>query len=373
MVREPLRSRDRGPHVVVLDRYARSWFIVDSSVVGYDGARNVKAEERSVGRKRLVRKAQPPSNRRIAWPRWTGFRGMTVRDWLQLLIVPFALVLIGLLFTLRQDATLQKIEDRRAQQAQKIENQRAEAERELAEQRAQEAALQAYLDQMSELMLDRGLRTSEEGDSVRLLARARTITILRSLDSERNTDILQFLGEAQLISGTDPVIRLNSSNLSGARLSGVDLREGALREADLSEADLSSSDLIDANLSDASLNFVNLSDANLSGANLSDASLNFANLNGAVLNNANLSDANMSGANMSGAFLRYADLRETYLIETDLSGVDLSGANLRGVILSGADLRKAVLIDAKGVSEEQLEEGARTLEGATMTDGSMHD
>jgi uncharacterized protein YjbI with pentapeptide repeats len=277
---------------------------------------------------------------------------MTVRDWLQLLIVPFALVVIGFLFTVQQDARQQKIEGRRAQQAQKIENQRAEAERELAEQRAQDAALQAYLDQMSGLMLDRGLRTSEEGDSVRLLARARTSTILRRLDSERNSDILQFLREAQLISGTDPVISLNRCDLSGAQLSGVDLREGALRWADLSDADLSSSELIDTNLSDASLNFANLSVA--------------------VLNNANLSDANMSGANMSGAFLRYADLREAYLIETDLSGADLSGANLSGVIMSGADLRKAVLIDAKGVSEEQLEEGAKTLEGATMPDGSKH-
>jgi uncharacterized protein YjbI with pentapeptide repeats len=205
---------------------------------------------------------------------------MTVRDWLRLLIVPFALVVIGFLFTVQQDARQQKIEDRRAQQVQKIENQRAEAERELAEQRAQDAALQAYLDQMSGLMLDRGLRTSEEGDSVRLLARARTSTILRRLDSERNSDILQFLREAQLISGADPVISLNRCDLSGAQLSGVDLREAALRWADLSDADLSSSDLIDANLSDASLNF------------------------------ANLSDANLSGADMSGAFLRYADLRE---------------------------------------------------------------
>jgi hypothetical protein len=39
-----------------------------------------------------------------------------------------------------------------------IENERAEAERELAEQRAQDEALQAYLDQMSQLMLDRNLR-----------------------------------------------------------------------------------------------------------------------------------------------------------------------------------------------------------------------
>ena len=68
---------------------------------------------------------------------------MTVRDWLQLLIVPFALGVIGFVFTMQQDARQQQIEDRRAQQAQKIENQRAEAERELAEQRAQDEALQA--------------------------------------------------------------------------------------------------------------------------------------------------------------------------------------------------------------------------------------
>jgi hypothetical protein len=45
-----------------------------------------------VNRKNPGRKAEPASKRRIAWPTGTGFRGITVRDWLQLLIVPFALV-----------------------------------------------------------------------------------------------------------------------------------------------------------------------------------------------------------------------------------------------------------------------------------------
>jgi type VI protein secretion system component VasK len=128
---------------------------VDSSVVGYDGSRNVSDEERRVGRKKWVRKPEP--ERKIAWPRWTGFRGKTVWDWMDLLIVPVALVGIGLVFTMLQDTRQQKIENQRAQQAQKIENQRAEAERELAEQRAQDEALQAYLDQMSQLILERKL------------------------------------------------------------------------------------------------------------------------------------------------------------------------------------------------------------------------
>src|SRR5215208_7161642 len=91
--------------------------------------------------------------------RW-GFRGMTVRDWLQLLIVPLALVVISFLFAAQQD-----------QRQQQTENQRAEAERELANQRAQDEALQAYLDQMSNLLLERNLRESAEDSEVRTLAR----------------------------------------------------------------------------------------------------------------------------------------------------------------------------------------------------------
>src|SRR5215211_9058093 len=79
--------------------------------------------------------------------RW-GFRGKTVWDWMALLIVPLVLVVIGLVFTMLQDARQQDLESQRANQAQKIENQRAEAERELAVQRAQDEALQAYLSQM---------------------------------------------------------------------------------------------------------------------------------------------------------------------------------------------------------------------------------
>jgi hypothetical protein len=74
--------------------------------------------------------------------RW-GFRGMTVRDWLPIggaLLVPLVIALGSWAITW---------------QLEKLENQRAEAERELAEQRAQDEALQAYLDQMSHLILER--------------------------------------------------------------------------------------------------------------------------------------------------------------------------------------------------------------------------
>src|SRR5215212_1100727 len=180
----------------------------------------------------------------MAWPRWTGFRGMTVRDWLDLLVVPLALVVIGFLFTMQQDARQQDLENQRAEQAQRIENQRAEAERELAVQRAQDETLQAYLNQMSGLLLARNLRASEKVSEVRTLARARTLTVLQRLDPSRKTAVMQFLAEAKLlqkVEGKGAII-----TFSGADLSGADLREANLSDAFLGGADLSGANLREA-------------------------------------------------------------------------------------------------------------------------------
>jgi len=174
---------------------------------------------------------------------------MTVRDWLQLLIVPLALVVIGFLFTTQQDRRQQEIENQRARQAQKIENQRAEAERELAEQRAQDEALQAYLDQMSGLLLERDLRASEEDSEVRTLARVWTLTVLARLDPSRKRAVMQFLVEPTLVQRVDgryPIISLCGADLRDVYLHGV-----YLHGADLSYADLSSADLSYANLRSA--------------------------------------------------------------------------------------------------------------------------
>src|SRR5918995_850536 len=165
--------------------------------------------------------------------RW-GFRGMTVRDWLELLVVPLVLLGIGLLFQIQQS----EVEQRRLEAAQHIE-----------EQRAQDEALQTYLEQMGQMLLDkdRPLRQSKEGDEVQLLARARTVTILRRLDSARNRDVLQFLRETGLTPSPEfhdlggsknTVIRLDYTNLSEAKLSGANLDSFSLQGTYLSGADL---------------------------------------------------------------------------------------------------------------------------------------
>jgi uncharacterized protein YjbI with pentapeptide repeats len=266
--------------------------------------------------------------------RW-GFRGMTVRNWLELLVVPLVLLGIGLLFQIQQS----EVEQRRLEAAQHIE-----------EQRAQDEALQTYLEQMGQMLLDkdRPLRQSKEGDEVQLLARARTVTILRRLDSARNRDILQFLREARLVPSNkyeiqEHIVRLDNSNLSKADLRGANLDSFDLHGTDLSGADLR--------------------DARLPWSYLPYAKLNGADLRGAYLRG----DPDQSG----DADLSDADLSDANLSEADLSYDNLSSANLQGANLTDAVLRGTNLSNAK-VTGEQLA-AAKSLEGATMPDGQKYE
>jgi Pentapeptide repeats (8 copies) len=136
--------------------------------------------------------------------------------------------------------------------------QRAKAERELAEHRAQDEALQAYLDQMSQLMLDRKLLDADQGAPVYPLAQARTSTIILRLDAEHNESVTRFLIDSGLAV---------SSEASSARiLRGITLSHATLSDAVLDQADLSYADLSGADLNQAGLSGADLRRANLRGA-----------------------------------------------------------------------------------------------------------
>ncbi len=259
----------------------------------------------------------------------------TLWDWLQLLGVLAIPAVVGLgtvWFTAQQG----KVRD-----AENKDNQR-------------EAALRTYIDKMSELLLDKKLRGSAADDEVRKIARVRTITILFQLDARRIGYVFAFLREVGLMSNTpnSSTVSLSQADLSRIDLSNADLSEADLSEADLSEANLSEADLSEANLSEADLHGANLNEADLSGANLGGADLNGAFLNGAFLNGANLSGADLNGAFLNGA---------------NLSGADLHGAFLHGANLSGANLKGTT-----GITLEELEKDAKSLQGTTMPDGSVH-
>jgi uncharacterized protein YjbI with pentapeptide repeats len=217
---------------------------------------------------------------------------------------------------------------------------------------------------------------------------------------------------------------LSGANLAKANLSGAILQEANLSHATLQEANLSHANLGKAILYRASFNSADLSSADLSNAqmiranfakaNLSGAILQEAKLYGVILREAILKAADLSNATLGSGFLEAkfkgtrialskffsefdfsnfplplplalgftivnvdlsglqpigANLMEDYA-EADLSKADLSNANLnhtdlRGVILKKASLREAI------VTSEQLKQ-AKSLEGATLPDGSTH-
>lgn len=132
-------------------------------------------------------------------------------DYLELLIVPVAL-LIGGYFLNRA----QREREREAEQAHR--GQVLESEN----QRAQDEALQAYLDQMGQMLTDkdRPLHRSPRSDRLRTVARARTLTVLSRLDGDRKARVLQFLYESTLIDATreHPIVDLTGADLSGANL-----------------------------------------------------------------------------------------------------------------------------------------------------------
>jgi uncharacterized protein YjbI with pentapeptide repeats len=264
----------------------------------------------------------------------------TLWDWLQLLIVPIVLSLITVAFTWQQNARQQEAEERRA-----------EVERQIEEHRADDAALQAYLDQIGTLLIQRDLRHStednatEDSKEARTLARARTLTVLSRIDPTRKTEVMQFLIEAELVQRVHsrfPVI-----SLSGADLNHTDMRAANLKGAYLDETDLYRADLYNAALSEADLRLTYLLTA--------------------YLNHADLRHANLSAANLRSANLSYADLRGANLGDADLYEADLENADLRGAFKYNKEGTRQL------ITNEELELQSAYLNDATMPNGQKYE
>ncbi len=256
----------------------------------------------------------------------TGFTEKALWDWLMLvgvLAIPIAVAFATFMVSHQQTLSSQVASERQHQ-----------TDLQIAAEQRRESTLRACIDDMKDLLLNKGLRTSKPEEEVRAVARVEVLSALRQLDGERKGLLMRFLSEAGLIisidNKNDVIIDLSSAELSGAELNG---------------AHLGRVDLIGAELNGAHLN----------GADLIGAHLFGAHLNGAHLNDADLSDA---------------DLMNTDLTRADLTRADLSGADLRLADLTGVDLRFADLSKAS-ITQVQLDQ-ALSLQGATLPDGSKH-
>ena len=181
---------------------------------------------------------------------WTGVSGKDLWDWWQLLLLPIGLAIGGFVFNRKQSETSFKISEQVHQ-----------TDLQIADDQQREAALEGYLDHMSELLLEQNLASLQSKSDVREMARVRTLITLRRVEKYRKGLLLQFLHEAGLINKDKTIIDLYGADLSGADLSGADLREANLTETNLSGADLSGANLSGANLNGAKVTATQLATA----------------------------------------------------------------------------------------------------------------
>jgi uncharacterized protein YjbI with pentapeptide repeats len=216
----------------------------------------------------------------------------------------------------------------------------------LADYRAQDEALQTYLAEMSELLLDKCLHEkSAEFDPARVTARLQTLAVLERLDAGRKRTVLLFLREAQLIHRYK---RLDTTAEPAATEPKVFYAHYVgLREADLSKADLRGARLISAS---------GQHPVSLKGANLKGAELFRANLCGADLSEANLRRADLRCADLSASIGAPNEERER---TTLLFKADLKGAKLRGTKLHGADLRGALHLTQRQLKRANGDENTK--------------
>ena len=135
-----------------------------------------------------------------------------------------------------------------------------EQQRELEAQRAQGTALQAYYEQIGNLLTEYDLRTTKR-EEIKELARGQTLTVLQEVDGNGKGNLLTFLHGAGLIGTGNPAVALTGAdlqgvilfgaNLQGANLQGADLREAYLRGVNLQGADLQGAKVTDEWLAEA--------------------------------------------------------------------------------------------------------------------------
>ncbi len=238
-----------------------------------------------------------------------GFKDKSLWDWLELLIVPLALVFA---------AWLLESSNKRVEWATTADTNRQQM-------------MDGFIVQVKETIAKEGLAALRSDNSdVRSVIKAQVLAVLRALDGTRKGYVLKFLHELGLLKSPS-LLDMPHADLSGADLRRMDLTSISLREANLNKANLTGTILVDARLKGATL----------VGANLNGAHLMFADLR----------VANLTNANLNGADLR----------EADLSRADLTGASLKE-----AKMWSAKLVNAK-ITPEQLQTAARRTRGASTT------
>jgi uncharacterized protein YjbI with pentapeptide repeats len=243
-------------------------------------------------------------------PDWTGFgesikddkkeAAKTLWDWLDLLIIPFAIGLIGWAFSQIEKAKTNKRD----------------------EESSQNEVLESFLNTITNLIIDNRLHNDPTQQSL-AIARARINIAVNNLNGHRKGQVLQFLYESDLID-IEPKLRILGVNLQNAVLDEIVLGKSEIKGAYFNFASIQN-----ANLNGAILIGCDFSYANLSKSLVKDVDLSYSNLTGAKLQDMDLTSVNLEGANLTEANLKGSRILRTQLDNIfEKRNIKLSKANV---------------------------------------------
>lgn len=197
-------------------------------------------------------------------------------DWLDLLIIPLSIAIIGWIY----------------KENEKLRDSKKEFENK------QNETLDSYFRVISDLIIKSHLLDNKLNSESKIIARTRTIVAIENLNSERKGQVLQFLHESNLINN---VIELLGANFKSSEVSGIVLRNTTIKgvyfcdskfiKSYLDNSDLTSCDFTNTDFSDSSMQNTNLSYTKLINCKLVNIDLTTVNFEGVDLTNADLSNS----------------------------------------------------------------------------------
>ena len=117
--------------------------------------------------------------------RFFTFEGKTIWDVFQLLIIPLVIALIAILFNQAESRRSESVEEQRIIEQRSVEATRIAEQQSIEVDRARQNTLDNYFEDLTDLLLTKKLRESTENSEVRSVARALTLSALRTLDGAR--------------------------------------------------------------------------------------------------------------------------------------------------------------------------------------------
>ena len=221
-----------------------------------------------------------------------------------------------------------------------ISREQREQDKRFADDRLRDTVLVTYLNEIANLLKENN-GTLTANPVIATIARAKTLTAIRQLDSSRNSYLIKFLYEAnQLTNGAKPI------DLSAAELNGINLNINENRHRNTHNLSL-----VDALLRNSSFSSLDLTNANFTGADLTNARFDNTKLNNADMTRSITVRAIFTGSELSNAIFFNASSRRTIFhqvvaINTSFSYAEMESAIFTGCICKNAHFRTAQLLGA---------------------------